>query len=105
MGRARCAADGEGVLLRPKTSLFLPQFLSSPRTVRRVAADAQEHEQGKQKRQRLPVSGQRTKKNDAPQKGNIVFCRGFPNERKAGEVTKGRARHLRLPRDHHPKWG
>jgi hypothetical protein len=24
--RARCAADGEGVLLRRKTSLFLPQF-------------------------------------------------------------------------------
>ncbi len=40
---------------------------STPRRARRVAADGQEQDDGQ--------------KNDAPLWGNIVFCRGFPNER------------------------
>ena len=39
---------------------------STPRRARRVAADGQEQEQGKQKGLRLPAACQRTKKNDAP---------------------------------------
>jgi len=54
---------------------------STPRRARRAAADGQEQEQGKQKGLRLPASCRRTKKTMLPFGGNIVFCRGFPNER------------------------
>ena len=66
-------------------------FPSSLRTVRRVAADAREHEQGKQKRQHLPVSGQRTKKTMLPKRGTSSFVVVF--------LTRGKW--VKLPRGEH----
>ena len=80
--RALCPLSGVHLTIKPN-------FPSSLRTVRRVAADAQEREQGKQKRQRLPVSSQRTKKTMLPKRETSSFVVVFLTRGKVGEAYQG----------------
>jgi hypothetical protein len=73
-GRRRCSAPSQNFSLLAAIP-FLAAHVASLQMHRNMSKGSKGGSA-----YRSPADGQ---KNDAPQKGNIVFCRGFPNERKS----------------------